>query len=116
MPVTKVQTSVPCSPEVKESLVKELSAMTAASIGKPETYVSAVVEDDAVISFGGEVGPAAFVEVRSIGGLNHSVNNELAQKISACLNDRLGIDTGRIYVNFFDVPAGDWAWKGRTFG
>jgi phenylpyruvate tautomerase PptA (4-oxalocrotonate tautomerase family) len=116
MPVIKVQTSVACSPDVKESLVKELSAMTAGAIGKPEMYQAAVLEDDAVISFGGEVGPAAFVEVRSIGGLNRSVNNDLAKKISDCLSERLGIDTARIYLNFFEVPASDWAWKGNTFG
>jgi phenylpyruvate tautomerase len=116
MPLIKVQTSVSCSPETKEALAKELSVTTSGTIGKPEMYQAAVIEDDAVISFSGEISPAAIVEVRSIGGLNSTVNNELATKITACLQEQLGVDPARIYINFFDVPRTDWAWKGKTFG
>ncbi len=116
MPLIKVQTSVNCSQDVKEATVKELSVLTAGGIGKPEMYMQALLEDDAVIAFGGEVGDSAFVEVRSIGGLNSSVNNELAKGICDCLNTRLSIEPDRIYINFFDIPRSDWAWKGSTFG
>ena len=116
MPLVKVLTSAKRSQEVKEATVKELSAKVAGCIGKPESYMAAVLEDDAVITFGGELGESAFVEVRSIGGLNPKVNNALAREISACLQERFGINPARIYLNFFDVPAGSWAWKGSTFG
>lgn len=78
--------------------------------------MAAVLEDDGVISFGGELVPAAVVEVRSIGGLGGEVNGRLAAAITDCLQRRLGVDPGRIYINFFEVPASDWAWKGATFG
>jgi phenylpyruvate tautomerase PptA (4-oxalocrotonate tautomerase family) len=115
MPLIKVQTSAKRDRDVKEATVKELSAMVAACIGKPESYVEAVLEDDVVIAFGGEVGQGAFVEVRSIGGLSPSVNNALAREICDCLEQRLGVDPAKVYVNFVDVSAGDWAWKGSTF-
>ena len=116
MPLIKVQTNVESNREAKEAIVKELSALTAGSIGKPETYQQALIEDDAVISFGGELGPAAFVEVRSIGGLNSEVNNTLASGICDCLNRQLDIDPARIYINFFDIPRTAWAWNKKTFG
>jgi phenylpyruvate tautomerase PptA (4-oxalocrotonate tautomerase family) len=102
--------------ENKEELVKELSAIVAEGIGKPEQYVAALFEDNVTIAFGGEVGEGAFVEVRSIGGLDAAVNNALAERISGCLKERLGIDSAKIYCNFTDIPASSWAWKGRTFG
>lgn len=116
MPLITVRTSSKRSLDIKEATVKELSAMVAARIGKPESYVEAVLEDDAVIAFGGELGAAAFVEVRSIGGLSSTVNEALAREICECLEQRFGIDPARVYINFFDVPPGDWGWKGSTFG
>jgi phenylpyruvate tautomerase len=116
MPLIMVQTSAKRSLDVKEAVVKELSAKVAACIEKPESYVEALLKDETVIAFGGEVGEAAFVEVRSIGGLNPSVNDALAREICVCLEQRFGIDPARVYINFLDVPAGDWAWKGSTFG
>ncbi len=116
MPLIKVQSSVQCSRDVKEATVKRLSTITAGRIGKPESYVAAVLEDDAIISFGGEVGASAFVEVRSIGGLNPEVNNALAAEICDCLEEELGIEPARVYINFFDIPRSNWAWKGKTFG
>jgi len=116
MPLIKVQTSMEAGAEVKEAVVKRLSAITAGGIGKPETYVAAVLEDNAVIAFGGEIGPSASVEVRSIGGLNGDVNNRLATEICDCLKEKLGIDPARVCINFFDIQATNWAWKGSTFG
>ena len=116
MPLIKVNSSVRCEAAKKEEVVKELSKITAEVIGKPETYVASVFEDDAVISYGGEIGPGAFVEVRSIGGIGGQVNKDLSAKISACLKEKLGIDSSKIYINFYDVSGSDWGWNGSTFG
>jgi phenylpyruvate tautomerase PptA (4-oxalocrotonate tautomerase family) len=116
MPLIRVQTSARRGLDAKEAVVKELSAMVAAGIGKPESYVEAMIQDDAVIAFGGELGAAAFVEVRSIGGLSHAVNNALARQICECLEQRLGLEPARVYITFVDVPAEGWAWQGSTFG
>ena len=116
MPLIKMQTSVKCTDEQKNGIAAELSGICAKTIGKPETYVASVVEDDAVITFGGEPAAGAFVEVKSIGGLNGSVNKELSTAICECLESELGISGSKVYINFTDVPASSWGWHGGTFG
>jgi phenylpyruvate tautomerase PptA (4-oxalocrotonate tautomerase family) len=56
------------------------------------------------------------VDVRSIGGLSGDVNRQLSQKVCRLLNESLRVPQDRIYLNFTDVEAGNWGWKGNTFG
>ena len=56
------------------------------------------------------------MDIRSIGGLSGEVNRKLSQKICRLLNDALAIPPGRVYLNFTDVKAANWGWKGETFG
>lgn len=116
MPLIKLQMSESCSQETKEELCCELSRICAEGIGKPESYVASLVEDDAVIAFGGAIQNSAYVEVKSIGGLNGSVNRNLAAAICGCLEAKVGIPGSRIYINFTDVPASSWGCNGSTFG
>lgn len=116
MPLIKMQTSIKCSDEQKSELAKALSSICASGIGKPESYVASLVEDDATFAFGGEVQGAAFVEVKSIGGLNGSVNGALSASICEYLESTLGISGDLIYINFTDVPASHWGCNGSTFG
>jgi phenylpyruvate tautomerase PptA (4-oxalocrotonate tautomerase family) len=64
----------------------------------------------------GKPGDAAFVDIRSIGGLNGDVTRRLAQKVCAVLKDHLGLAPDRVYLNFSDVKAANWGWDGGTFG
>lgn len=76
----------------------------------------AVVQDGLAILRGGAPGPAAFVEVRSIGGLTPAVNRELSAKLCTILAESLGIPGERVYLNMLDVAPGDWGHDGVTFG
>ena len=109
-----MQTSVKI--QDKASLTLELSKICAKIIGKPETYVQSVVEDDAVISMGGKIIDSAFVEVRSIGGLNPSVNKELSKAICGILEEKAKIKPSSVYINFIDVSASNWGNSSTTFG
>ena len=64
----------------------------------------------------GKAGDAAFVDIRSIGGLGDDVNRKLSQKVCKLLKDSLGILPDRVYLNFTDLKAGNWGWNGTTFG
>lgn len=115
MPLIKVQASVDIPEDKKKALLSDLSRMTAKTIGKPEQYVMAIVEHSAVW-LGGKDAPAVFAEVRSIGGLNGSVNENIARELCELLKARLGISPDRVYINFIDVPASAWGWNASTFG
>ena len=115
MPLLKLETTVALPDEKKKALLVALSKIVAGTIGKPEQYVMVVVSP-AAIHMSGKPGEAAFVDIRSIGGLGGDVNRQLAQKIGSLLKDSLGVPPDRIYLNLTDVPGGNWGWNGDTFG
>lgn len=115
MPLVQLKVSVVTTPDKQDAIVAEASRVLARDTGKPETYCMVVFET-AAIALGGKAGPAAFVDIRGIGGLTREVNNRLAKSFCDLLEARLGIPQDRVYLNFTDVAAQNWGMKGATFG
>lgn len=115
MPLLKLETTVPLPEEELKPLLAALSKAVAGTIGKPEQYVMITVSQSAML-MSGKSGDAAFVDIRSIGGLNGETNRKLSQQVCKLLMDSLGIAPDRVYLNFSDVAAGNWGWNGSTFG
>ena len=115
MPLLKLETTVVISEDKRKALLASLSKMVAETIGKPEQYVMVSITQAAML-MSGKAGEAAFVDIRSIGGLTDDVNRKLSQQICKLLHDSLGIPPDRVYLNFTDVDAGNWGWNGSTFG
>src|ERR1051325_875721 len=111
MPLLKLETTAVISEEKRQTLLASLSKAAAEIIGKPEQYVMVTAASSDIL-MSGKSGAAAFVEVRSIGGLSPDVNRQLAQKICGLLNESLGVAPNRIFLNFSDVDAGNWGWNG----
>jgi len=115
MPLLKLETAVALSDEKTKTLLGSLSKAVAGTIGKPEQYVMvSISRSDMLMS--GKAGEAAFVDIRSIGGLSGETNRKLSQQVCKLLTDSLGIALDRIYLNFTDVEADAWGWNGSTFG
>lgn len=115
MPLLHLETTVALSDEKKSALLAALSKIVAGTIGKPEEYVMVVISPAAIL-ISGKPGDAAFVDIRSIGGLNHDVNRQLSRKIGSLLKESLSVPPDRIYLNFTDIPASNWGWNSDTFG
>jgi len=115
MPLLKLETTAVLSEDKRKALLASLSKILAGTIGKPEEYVMVMVNPAATL-MSGKPGDAAFVDVRSIGGLSGDVCRNLSQKICQLLNDSLAVPQNRIYLNFTNVEAGNWGWNGNTFG
>ena len=115
MPLLKLETTVTLSEDKRKSLLTALSKTVAGTIGKPEHYVMVTISQAAML-MSAKPGDVAFVDVRSIGGLNGDVNRKLSQQVCKLLADSLGISPDRVYLNFTDVEAGNWGWNGSTFG
>ncbi len=115
MPLLKLETTVIVTEEKRKTLLAALSKVVAGTIGKPEQYVMVTIGSAAIL-MSGKPGDAAYVEIRSIGGLSGDVNRKLSQQVCKLLNDSLGIPPDRVYLNFNDVEAGNWGWNGSTFG
>src|SRR6266446_9611336 len=114
MPLLKLETTVVLSEDKQKALLAALSKTVAETIGKPEQYVMVTLSQAAMLMSGNQ-GKAAFVDLRSIGGLTDDVNRKLSQKICKLLNDALAVPENRVYLNFSDVAANNWGWNGSTF-
>jgi len=115
MPLLKLETTVPLPEDKGKPLLAALSRAVAGAIGKPEQYVMVAASESAML-MSGKPGDAAFVDIRSIGGLNSDTNGKLSQQICKLLKDSFGIAPDRVYLNFTDVEAENWGWNGSTFG
>ena len=115
MPLLKLETTVTVSDGQRQQLLASLSKAVAETIGKPEQYVM-VALGTAAFLMSGQPGDAAFVDVRSIGGLTGAVNRKLSQQVCTILQDVLGVPPNRVYLNFSEIEAGNWGWNGSTFG
>ena len=115
MPLLKLEITASLSDDKRKALLAALSRIVAETVGKPEDYVMVTVSQAAIL-MSGKPGEAAFVDLRSIGGLSHEVNRQLSQKLCRLLPESLGVPESRIYLNFTEVAASNWGWKGDTFG
>ena len=115
MPLLKLETTVALTEDKRQALLASLSKTVAEIIGKPQQYVM-VAASQAAMQMSGNPDDAAFVDVRSIGGLTGEVNRKLSKKVCELLHESLGIPPNRIYLNFTDVQASHWGWNGNTFG
>jgi phenylpyruvate tautomerase PptA (4-oxalocrotonate tautomerase family) len=115
MPCLQLHTSVAVPEPQRAALLARLSKLVAESIGKPEAYVMITLREGPM-SMAGEIGPAAFADVRSIGGLSPAVNKRIMQRLCSLLEKELGVPPARTFANFTDVPASAWGHDGGTFG
>ena len=83
---------------------------------KLKIRVVEIPDSQAAILMSGKAGDAAWVDLRSIGGLGANVNRKLTQQVCNLLNESLGIAPERVYLNFTNVEAGNWGWNENTFG
>ena len=114
MPVIKVETSKDLDEQGAAALAKGLSALAAELLGKPESYVLAVVHPRMALLFGGASGPAAYVTLDSI-GLPGDRTPEFAQRLCAFLEVEAGIPADRTYIAFGNLQRHLFAWDGKTF-
>jgi len=115
MPLLRLQTSAPVADAQRQPLLAALSRTVAECIGKPERYVMITLEESALM-LAGQEDLTAFADVRSIGGLNGSVNKQITQRVCNLLNEFLGISPDRVYLNFSNIAADHWGWNNSTFG
>lgn len=115
MPLLVLHTSVVLSNQQRHDLLAPLSTLVAETIGKPERYVMIAISE-ATMLMSGEEGPAAVIDLRSIGELGGAVNRTLSERLCTLLQERLGIPPDRVYLGFTSVAADHWGWNGTTFG
>jgi len=115
MPLLNLYLNKKTDETVSTKVLSELSQLVAQSLGKPQNYMMVSLTESKIYMSGSQ-DAAAFIDLRSIGGINAATSKMLSQKICDYLHKELAIDKARIYCNFSDIPASNWGWNGTTFG
>jgi phenylpyruvate tautomerase len=115
MPLLRLEIGVPVPAARREALLTAASKALTEATGKPEGYVMVTLAECAAC-MAGKAGPAAFADVRGIGGLTPAVNKEISRRLCALLKQELALPADSVYLTFTDVPAANWGWKGSIFG
>jgi phenylpyruvate tautomerase PptA (4-oxalocrotonate tautomerase family) len=114
MPFFKIETNRQADDTTTVDLLKNASVFVSQMLGKPEQFVMVSIETDKRMMFGGDGEPAAFVQLKSI-GLPVDRCAEFSGKICQFLNDELGIQPDRVFIDFKDVARNLFGWNGKTF-
>jgi len=112
MPCLFIHTNV--SVDDPSGFLARSSTETAAALGKPEAYVMVKLNQQQSMLFAGSDAPLAFVELKSL-GLTTGRTAEISSRISLLLQDELGIDPSRIYIEFAAPERAMFGWNGGTF-
>ncbi|HUL11591.1 MAG TPA: phenylpyruvate tautomerase MIF-related protein [Methylococcaceae bacterium] len=114
MPYLKIQINREVVPEKSKQVLALASRKTAKELSKPESYVMVEITSNPAMLFAGTDEPAAYLELKSI-GLPTVLIRPLSKMLCGLLEEQLGIDPARIYIEFTDVKGSCWGWNGSTF-
>ena len=98
----------------KSALMRSLSDCVCTGLGKAETYMMVLVNGEVPMLFGGSEEPVAHLTLRAL-GLKDDAIRRLAGELTELVQEKLGIESQRIYIVFMDADTSKWAWDGRTF-
>jgi phenylpyruvate tautomerase len=116
MPLLKIAyTKFEEIPAERQKLLQEGTRAVVEVMGKPERFVMVLVEREDM-AFGGSTEPCAFIELRSLGGLDSETNAALSLRLCEMMSDVAEVPMDRVFVNFVDMARDDWGWNGGTFG
>ena len=101
--------------EKRKKLLSGLSKIVADDLHKPVQYVMVSIEQ-ADMALGRDSSPAAFIDLRSIGGLSKDTNAAISGHACELLGNELGIFPERVFINFADIAGVNWGLNGGVFG
>jgi phenylpyruvate tautomerase PptA (4-oxalocrotonate tautomerase family) len=114
MPYLKIQTNQSLDPAATQALLAKASQTAATELGKPEHYVMVSLHSDTPMLFAGSQEPCAYLELKSL-GLPDDITANLSQALCTLLAEEIGLDPGRIYIEFASPDRHMWGWNSSTF-
>ncbi|WP_456380195.1 phenylpyruvate tautomerase MIF-related protein [Thiolapillus sp.] len=115
MPLLTLTTNQSLSAAQKTSLPTALSTEVARLLGKPESYVMVIVQDEQIMVMGGTTDTTAYLQLKSL-GLPEIDTESLSAALCDLVTETLEIPADRIYIEFFNPPRHLWGWNRSTFG
>ena len=114
MPYLTIQTNIKVDPNTTTDLLGKISTSLAQMLGKPESYVMISLHTDVAMMFAGTTAPLAYLELKSL-GLAEEQTAVFSQQICKLMEETLGIEKTRVYIEFSSPARHMFGWSGRTF-
>ena len=114
MPLLRVTTNASTDTVQSNDIPNRLSQAVAELLGKPESYVMVIFEQNTNMSFAGTDAPLAFLELKSL-GLSEAKTTKFSEKLCLLIQELLNIPPNRIYIEFSSPDRHLWGWDKRTF-
>ena len=114
MPYLNIQTNVSMDASKQQELLKTASQSVASILGKPESYVMVNLDSGNAMLFAGSDAPLACLQLKSL-GLPEAQTTAFSQALCELMQSELGIDSGRVYIEFSGPERHMWGWNGGTF-
>jgi len=114
MPYLNIRTNVNMDDSGQQALLKKASQTVASILGKPESYVMVNLDSGSAMLFAGSDAPLACLQLKSL-GLPEARTSAFSQSLCELMQAELGIDSGRIYIEFSNPERHMWGWNGGTF-
>lgn len=100
--------------QITNDLLKQLSAVVAKAVGKPEQYVAVHVLGGQKLFFGGTNDPAALMEFMSM-NLSANQTGDISKQIMVFFEEKFNIKSDRIYIKFINLPGNMIGYNKDTF-
>lgn len=114
MPTLIIQTNVETEPKRQKVMLEAISATLAEQLGKPERYVMVILKTGQDMLFGADDGPAAYLELKSL-GLPEDSTPALSSALCSLMHKHFSIPADRIYIELSSPPRHMFGWNGGTF-
>lgn len=114
MPCIIIKTNQSLPKEKQINCCQSISLKTSALLGKPESYVMTLLEEQISMTMSGTTEPAAYIELKSI-NLPEDQTTELSSQLCRHISELLKVKPKRIYIEFSNAQRHLWGWDGRTF-
>ncbi len=112
MPCLLVHTNIEVADHA--AFLRRCSAEVADILAKPESYVMVELSGNRSMLFAGSDAPLAFIELKSL-GLSTMQTPDLSARLCSLIQNELGIDSSRIYIEFAAPERAMFGFNGGTF-
>ncbi|KAJ3512353.1 hypothetical protein NLJ89_g3569 [Agrocybe chaxingu] len=113
MPTLNLVTNVKI-PDAKAFALK-FSKFGAETLGKPEAYISVIVNYNETLTFAGTFDPAFSLRIDSLDNINPEANERYTKAFAKFFEDNLGAKDNRGYVTFIDPGRANIGFQSTTF-
>ncbi|KAI0831689.1 Tautomerase/MIF [Trametes gibbosa] len=113
MPSVELKTNVRLADP--KAFALEFSKFSAATLNKPEAYISVNYIYSEFLTFGGSLDPALILVIHSLDNISPAQNEVYSKAFFAFFKEKLGVEDTRGYVSFIDPGRANIGYNSTTF-